>query len=200
MRKIEAKHDNPVDNVIIMLCDEILPICTKYKITPNMVTIFRMIFSFFILYELYCTENVTFVLWGTCLFYFLDGLDGHLARSTDQVTILGDYLDHVADSILLIGSFIYIFTQKYQNKPLLITILLLSFYMTAVHFGLQQTHYKMLYYKKHKKYPPAETLDNFNYLHNLEPNNIVWTRYFGNATLIIVLLYSIYFIKSCKCN
>lgn len=67
---------------------------------PNQLTLLRMIFVPFIVIHLvdghYRWALVVFVIAG-----FSDGLDGLLARRLHQQTLLGQYLDPIADKLLL---------------------------------------------------------------------------------------------------
>src|SRR6266446_5681437 len=67
---------------------------------PNQLTLLRMVFVPFIVIELvegrYFWALVLFVIAG-----FSDGLDGLLARKLHQQTLLGQYLDPIADKLLL---------------------------------------------------------------------------------------------------
>jgi cardiolipin synthase (CMP-forming) len=67
---------------------------------PNQLTLLRMIFVPFIVIQLvdsrYLSALVLFVIAG-----FSDGLDGLLARKLHQQTLLGQYLDPIADKLLL---------------------------------------------------------------------------------------------------
>ena len=67
---------------------------------PNQLTLLRMIFVPFIVIHLvdghYKWALVVFVIAG-----FSDGLDGLLARTLHQQTLLGQYLDPIADKLLL---------------------------------------------------------------------------------------------------
>jgi cardiolipin synthase len=67
---------------------------------PNQLTLLRMVFVPFIVIEL--VEGRYF--WALVLFIvagFSDGLDGLLARKLHQQTLLGQYLDPIADKLLL---------------------------------------------------------------------------------------------------
>jgi len=72
---------------------------------PNQLTLLRMIFVPFIVIHLvegrFLWALVVFVVAG-----FSDGLDGLLARSLHQQTLLGQYLDPIADKLLLSSMFL----------------------------------------------------------------------------------------------
>jgi cardiolipin synthase len=72
---------------------------------PNQLTLLRMIFVPFIVIHLvegrYLWALTVFVIAG-----FSDGLDGVLARTLHQQTILGQYLDPIADKLLLSTMFL----------------------------------------------------------------------------------------------
>ena len=72
---------------------------------PNQLTLLRMVFVPFIVIEL--VEGRYF--WALSLFViagFSDGLDGLLARKLHQQTLLGQYLDPIADKLLLSTMFL----------------------------------------------------------------------------------------------
>ncbi len=72
---------------------------------PNQLTLLRMIFVPFIVIHLvegrYLWALIVFVIAG-----FSDGLDGVLARTLHQQTTLGQYLDPIADKLLLSTMFL----------------------------------------------------------------------------------------------
>ena len=72
---------------------------------PNQLTLLRMIFVPFIVIQLvegrYLWALIVFVVAG-----FSDGLDGLLARTLHQQTVLGQYLDPIADKLLLSTMFL----------------------------------------------------------------------------------------------
>jgi cardiolipin synthase len=72
---------------------------------PNQLTLLRMMFLPFIVIRMldghYSWALVLFVLAG-----FSDGLDGLLARTLKQQTLLGQYLDPIADKLLLSTMFL----------------------------------------------------------------------------------------------
>ena len=219
-RKIPIIHENPIDNYIILLCDYCINFCIKYNITPNNITITRIILSFIIYIYLYYSSYKYIPICGIGLFYFMDCLDGHLARLSNQVTILGDYLDHCADIFFYFNFLIFILFKTYYYKYYIIFGFIILTYFALIHLSLQQQNYKLLIYRNlqlsEQKYElkiekplspksvinidNSEILDKLKYLHNFTSSNIIWSRYFGTGTLYLVILILVYWIQTNKLN
>lgn len=228
-RKIPSKYENPIDDKLINVADKCIPFCIKYKITPNFITIIRLLLSFKIIHLLFYTNETLMPILGSLVFYFLDCLDGHLARATDQITVIGDYLDHFSDIFFYISIFVFISFKNYNNKLLVIFIYLLFTYLSLIHLGLQQLKYKEILIGKkliipninHTNYTDhdiesmhtdlgiiskdmfkyitnidSEILDLFSNMHKLSSNDIIWTKYFGNGTLCLVIYIIIYYVQT----
>ena len=90
---------------------------------PNQLTLLRMMFLPFIVIKLveghYYGALILFVLAG-----FSDGLDGLLARTLRQQTLLGQYLDPIADKLLL--STIFLVLSILHKIPWKFTVLVFS--------------------------------------------------------------------------
>jgi cardiolipin synthase (CMP-forming) len=90
---------------------------------PNQLTLLRMIFVPFIVIELvdghYSRALLLFVIAG-----FSDGLDGLLARKLHQQTLLGQYLDPIADKLLL--STMFLVLSILHRIPWKFTVLVFS--------------------------------------------------------------------------
>lgn len=90
---------------------------------PNQLTLLRMIFVPFIVIELvegrYLRALILFVIAG-----FSDGLDGQLARRLHQQTLLGQYLDPIADKLLL--STLFLVLSILHKIPWKFTVLVFS--------------------------------------------------------------------------
>ena len=195
-RKIESHHENPLDNHLINMCDMLVPSCKQHSITPNMITIYRIILSIFVIYDLFFTCNIAMPIIGTAVFYFLDCLDGYLARATDQITILGDILDHVSDVSFFISFIVFLVVKQYDNKIFIIGGLVVLTTMMMLHFGLQQ---KLYVINNPDRVEGEEILDRINHFHNVHHDHIHWTRYFGCGTLYLYILICIYYVQSnCK--
>jgi cardiolipin synthase len=90
---------------------------------PNQLTMLRMVFVPFIVIEL--VEGRYF--WALALFViagFSDGLDGLLARKLHQQTLLGQYLDPIADKLLL--STMFLVLSVLHRIPWKFTVLVFS--------------------------------------------------------------------------
>ena len=90
---------------------------------PNQLTLLRMMFLPFIVIKLveghYLSALILFVFAGVS-----DGLDGLLARTLKQQTVLGQYLDPIADKLLL--STIFLVLSILHSIPWKFTVLVFS--------------------------------------------------------------------------
>ena len=78
---------------------------------PNQLTLLRMIFLPFIVINLVKHDFK----WALALFVlagFSDGLDGLLARTLHQQTVLGQYLDPIADKLLMSTMFLVLSIER----------------------------------------------------------------------------------------
>jgi cardiolipin synthase (CMP-forming) len=92
---------------------------------PNQLTLLRMIFLPFIVINLvkhdFTWALVLFVLAGLS-----DGLDGLLARKLHQQTLLGQYLDPIADKLLLSTMFLVLSIEQRGLVPWKYTVVVFS--------------------------------------------------------------------------
>lgn len=90
---------------------------------PNQLTLLRMMFVPFVVIKLveghYSSALILFVLAGLS-----DGLDGLLARTLKQQTVLGQYLDPIADKLLL--STMFLVLSILHKIPWKFTVLVFS--------------------------------------------------------------------------
>jgi cardiolipin synthase (CMP-forming) len=95
----------------------------QLRATPNQLTLLRLIFIPFIAMVVmdgrYGLALALFVIAGIS-----DGLDGYLARRLNQRTTLGQYLDPIADKLLL--STMFVVLSVMHKVPWKITILVFS--------------------------------------------------------------------------
>jgi cardiolipin synthase len=92
---------------------------------PNQLTLLRMIFLPFIVINLvkqdFKWSLILFVLAGLS-----DGLDGLLARKLHQQTLLGQYLDPIADKLLLSTMFLVLSIEQRALVPWKFTVVVFS--------------------------------------------------------------------------
>ena len=185
-RKINTYHENPIDNILIEICNNVNKYFFKLNFTPNMITTLSLIVS---LYSSYSIYNKQYEL-GSVLFlaaYFFDCLDGNYARTYNMTSKFGDLYDHASDmakiSILILC--IMLLKIKKNTKILFIAIFCIFGLLAGVHIGCQE---KM---KEDTKKNKSKTLDITKCLCP-NKNNIIYTRYFGTGTFNIIIFIFIF--------
>lgn len=99
--KIPDKDEGVLDVMLRQPAVNVADKLHKLNISPNNVTVFRTCIGLLGVYFLHAGN---LGLWAVCYFvnYFLDCVDGIMARKYNRATILGDVLDHGSDVILFI--------------------------------------------------------------------------------------------------
>lgn len=116
------------------LVEPILPVISKTFITPNMITIANIIFSFILFYKAY-NESYIFCAIGIQIYLFLDVLDGNLARYKNMKSKLGAKLDYWCDTFFYNLIFIFLGINHVSWILILSVILLVNLY------GIIATYY-----------------------------------------------------------
>lgn len=100
-----------------------IDIVRQLRSTPNLLTLLRLVFLPFVVIAVlkgyYGWALVIFVVAGVS-----DGLDGLLARVMHQQTVLGQYLDPIADKLLLSTLFLVLLAK--HKIPLAVGVLVFS--------------------------------------------------------------------------
>jgi len=73
---------------------------TQLQSIPNMITTTRILFTPFLSYWI-LTGQYKYALYGCAVAGFTDWVDGYIAKHYDKGTVLGTYLDPLADKILI---------------------------------------------------------------------------------------------------
>ena len=90
MRKIHPEYENPIDHVLLHLCEMVAPWFRRLNVTPNILTTISNAWAGVCVYAILHREaGVAAVTYWVA--YFFDCLDGHYARKYKMVTVLGDY-------------------------------------------------------------------------------------------------------------
>jgi hypothetical protein len=188
MRKIPEKFENPIDNVLIDMCEYVSPSFYKHGFTPNMITTLSNISAIIVILLLLHAKYI----WAAIFFilaYFFDCLDGNVARKYNMTTKFGDYYDHVSDitkTILILYTMYYINAEKFFK---VIPVIIITAILMLIHFGCQEKYYNG---------KESDTLDftkklcpiNLDNKESIE-NNMKITRYFGSGTYTIVFALAI---------
>lgn len=96
-RKIGAEFENPLDDVLMRVCEAMEPGLHALGVTPNMITGASVVFGAAAAWALWEGHVLGFAALYS-ISYFLDVLDGDYARRYDMVTEFGDMFDHINDA------------------------------------------------------------------------------------------------------
>lgn len=184
--KINKKFLHPIDIIFYNIIKKISPAFKKFNFSPNMITSLSLIITLIGIYAFYIDLRIISSLL-IFLGYFFDVMDGYYARKYNLVSKFGDYYDHISDLFKVLVIYYILFKKKKNNIYFINYLLLLFFFsiLTLIDTGSVHSTYK---YKSESK-----SL-NFTKLFSLDKKYISYTKYFGPATLflllsIIVLIY-----------
>ena len=113
-RKVPINIENPIDNLLLPLCDILCPVAKRLNMTPNGITTLSAVTGGM---GLYYYSHGRSLLAGIFIFlsYFFDCMDGHYARMYNMITKFGDYYDHIKDAIVYFG-FMYLLHQGHSHR------------------------------------------------------------------------------------
>jgi phosphatidylglycerophosphate synthase len=196
--KIQEDQENPVDHVLLRVCDGVAPFL-KHNfgwMTPNKITTVCVVASYLAARALYYGDKASFVLWAV-IAYFLDCLDGHFARKYDMCSVFGDYYDHITDwlyygSVFFVAFAIRGFKSSYKEYSYLIYAILGLFAVGMMwHFGCQES----LYALEKDKYKSGCASPTLNWCQGMckNPEQTIFTsRWFGSGTFNLLMIIIIY--------
>lgn len=187
MRKISREDDNPIENVILDLGDNLMPFFKKTGHTPNMLTTYSFILGIAAVYFLYKNQLFNFAI---CFYtsYIFDCWDGYMARKYNITSEFGDLYDHFTD--ISVGlALAYVAYTKFKHKITfnLIIIVAIMTYMMQLHVACYQKEY--LETSKKEK----ESLDNLVGMCK-DTQHLKFTRYFGPASYILFVIGLMYYL------
>jgi phosphatidylglycerophosphate synthase len=141
-RKVHPRYCHPLDNAglaaVNRTCETLHD--AMPELTPNMITTAGNVLRFtglWLLYQRRCAwEAGLFTLLGLVL----DFVDGHYARKYDQVTLFGDYYDHVTDWIwaATLGLVVFCCYSRYNLPGGLYCVLVLWLPLYVCHFAARE--------------------------------------------------------------
>lgn len=182
MRKIDPKHEHPIDDAILCLSDVTNPLWKSMKFTPNTLTTFSTVFGLMAVRYLY---KERLLLFSICLIIssIFDYFDGHYARTYNMTTEFGDMYDHIKDisvGLMLVVILIY---KSYKTKPkaLGISMMFLAFLSFGMTWNLSCQD-KMCDKAKPKEY--KNFLDYIN-VSCSRKEDIKYSKVFGTAMFVM---------------
>lgn len=185
----KVDEESPIDWFLVEIAKPATDPLHKLGVTPNMITTLGLILGLFSIYFLIHNQyTLSFIfLWLT---YWTDCLDGYFARKYNQVTKLGDYLDHFRD-IFVTGSIIILVLMKLNGLIVKISsgiIIAIFALMMCCYIGCQES---VTEYTEHN-----DCLDFFRKLCGKHPEEeIKYAKHFGCGTFILVISLFILILK-----
>ena len=191
MRKIEERElENPLDNVLLDWADAAVTPLARARITPNQVTYASIIFKAASVWYMRRGQLAPFLL-TYIVGVWLDYEDGALARATNQVTKLGDVLDHVSDTAHILGIIaVIVWKLGWRGSVWPLGVIGVFGALSWVHLGCQQRHYRASRARAGKHDDAAEGLDKLQAMCAAD-DPARWmrvTRWFGVGTFQVVTL------------
>jgi hypothetical protein len=193
MRKIPDNIENPIDDILLNICEDVSPTFYNNGYTPNMITTLSII-STIIVVLLLLNANYIWAAIFYLIAYFFDCLDGHYARKYNMVTVFGDYYDHISDLLKIIAvlsTMYYIDSKKFMT---ILPIIIIFFILSTIHFGCQELYYNSSESETlnfTKNLCPIDEENNKNYI----KNKMYITKFFGMGTFQFILILSIIYYK-----
>ena len=143
MRKIHSQFENPIDDILISLCEPVsIWLHENTNTTPNIITTIGVFFGALAIYNLLEKRYIhAFIFYW--ISYYIDCLDGYYARKYDMVTIFGGYYDFIRDIIVNLSLVGIIFTEiKSEKSRLFFTVvMIMSYFLMLIHMGCQERMY-----------------------------------------------------------
>ena len=210
-RKLPHELENPIDDILISIAELLNPYFHKLGATANFITLISSIFAaltvFAFHYDFYEYAALFYFIQ-----YFFDCMDGNYARTYDQVTVFGDYFDHIKDILTNIIIFFMLYNKQNIDTTTKYTILIISVILLLTSFitlGCQQKQYNndsyndnndVTNFDKFKKYynnnNDITVLDEFKFLcHGNQRDILFYLKYFGTGTFSLFVSLSLLFLR-----
>jgi phosphatidylglycerophosphate synthase len=185
MRKIKEEDDNPIDNILIDLCELISPFIHRLGLTPNMITTISLFFGLATAWLLYKRQYLLACISWTAQ-YFFDCLDGYIARKYDQVTVFGDYYDHISDIVKLsVVLFVLYRISPIKFYRVLVVLTIFGILMIG-HMGCQEKEYDK---EDESGWLSLSKTACPNSFFKDVPSTLQYTKYFGYGTFNLVVIF-----------
>ena len=167
-------YENPIDRFFYYSIEYISDTIYNLNITPNFITFLGLLFGLISAYFLY-EKKIIYCIIFWIISYYLDLLDGYIARKYNQGSTFGGWFDHISDLIKLV---IYLFVLYKHKKYNLIYIIIL---LTIIGLTNTSCRTKFLNRDKNKK-------DSLYFVQKMCPdkNYVKYTRYWGEGFIALI--------------
>ena len=195
VNKLPLSHDNPFDVALFNFIDTHLHLYHQLNFTPNAVTTLSLFTGILCAYLIY-KKQYLYAGFAYMISYYLDCVDGKLARKYNMVTKFGDFYDHLSDvtKLVIIVYALYVNDKHKLVKMLLILIPL--FILSLFHFGCQQALYdNTSCCLLNNALSDSPTLDIFKLPKETCNTLIHDTKYFGCGTFQLVFTIMLIFLN-----
>lgn len=185
--KSKQYNEEPISNYLYNIS---YTLTNKIKINPNIITTFRLILMIIVYYILIYKKKYSIIAGFLFLFcYFLDHLDGEMARQHDLITTFGDYYDHIVDNTYIIPVIIilyYKFRDRKNFHQIGIIFLLLTISSTML-ISCQEK----IFWKNQKEYGRKQSISLSSLTGFCMTDDISKLRYFGLGLWHLYIFYLI---------
>ena len=159
-------------------------ISNKTVIHPNIITTLRLIIMIGLTISFYYKKYTIIMALLVQLCWFLDHLDGDMARNHNLITKFGDYYDHIVDVTYLLPLYVILIYRLYA-KPGFI-VLLLFLILLNITTSLLISCQEKLFHKKNKN-TGSYMLQLLSSICNLDKNHLRILKFFGGSTLMLYI-------------
>ena len=183
VNKLEEENENPIDALILKSIDKHIHL---YKnVSPNLITtvslLIGLISSYYLYYDKYLTAGLLFF-----LAYYVDCMDGKVARKYNKETLFGDFYDHFSDVFKVVAVFYVLYGKDKMKFKKYVLLAIVLYVLMVYQFGCQQS----LYSNEDSK---EIFLNIIKFNKNKCVKLIQDTKFFGSGTFILVTTFIIIF-------
>jgi len=180
VNKLSDHYECPADVQLYKFINTHLHKYYNNGFTPNIVTTFSLLSGLLSAHQIISGNFKTAALM-LLIAYYLDCVDGKLARQYNMITEFGDYYDHVGDVVKIIAILLALFisnTKKTSTKQwFYISLLLFLGLLQCVHLGYQEA-----IYDKMEESVFLNIWRKMVAMDNTPEQTIHYTKYFGCGT------------------
>ena len=190
VNKLSNEYECPVDIYLYKFINTHLSFYYELGMTPNMITTLSILFGLITAYQI-IHNNFGYATIAIILSYYLDSVDGKLARQYNMVTQFGDLYDHLGDYCKIVIIMYALFKTSNNltiTKVLWFNIVILVGMLQCIHLGYQES-----IYNKSNESPFLNMICSIVSIDKNPRNTIQYTKYFGCGMWYLCFAVLIFF-------